>query len=364
LKPIRELMQPHIVRLKGYEFEDPLEVQARKLGLAPEDVLRVNLNENPYGPSPKVLEALARYDEYNRYPDPLQREARAWLSDYVDIGVEYIVAGSGADELIDLSLRIFLNPGERTIVLPPTFGMYAFNTGVCGGEVIRVQRDASFDVDVKAVKKVAKDAKILFLTSPNNPTGNVTSADKVRRVLETGLIVIVDETYTEFCGVTVIPLVREYPNLIVLRSFSKWAGLAGLRVGFGVMNPAVVERMLTMKPPYNLSKAAELAMKASLEDREFLMGRVRSIVTERERLYEGMRRIPGLKPWPSKANFVLCQLPEGHGSRVRDTLLKRGIFIRYYSDPRLRDYIRITAGVPEHTDRVLSALREVLQEAK
>lgn len=363
MSSIRELMQPHMVSLRGYEAEDPLEVQAQQAGVSPEKVLRMNLNENPYGMSPKVAEALAACDEYNQYADPLQRRARAALAEYVGLGPEHIVTGSGCDELIDLSLRMFLSPGERTIDLTPTFGMYSFCAKVCGGQVVQVPRDQRFDVDLEAVREVAKSgAKVVMLASPNNPTGNVTSQEKVRQLLEMGLVVIVDETYHEFSGHTVLPLLRDYPNLLVLRSFSKWAGLAGLRVGFGVMDPEVVRVMLTMKPPYNLSKAAEVALLASLEDRDSLLSRVRAIVTERDRMADLLKKIPGVKPWPSHANFVLCQLPSGLGSRVYEALTRRGIFVRYFSDPRLQDFVRITAGFPEHTDALVQALQEVMQE--
>ena len=363
MSSIRELMQLHIASLRGYEAEDPPEVQAQRLGVAPEKVLSMNLNENPYGPSPKVAEALAACDEYGQYPDPLQRGARAALAEYVGLGAEHIVAGSGADELIDLSLRMFLKPGERTIDLTPTFGMYSFCARVCGGQVVRVPRDERFDVDVEAVREVAKSgAKVVMLASPNNPTGNVTSQEKVRQLLQMGLLVIVDETYHEFSGHTVAPLVQEYPNLLLLRSFSKWAGLAGLRVGFGIMGPDVVRVMLTMKPPYNLSKAAEVALLASLEDRESLLSRVRAIVGERDRMGGLLAEIPGVKSWPSQANFVLCELPAGLGRRVYEALKRRGIFVRYFSDPRLQDFIRITAGFPEQTDAMVQALQEVMQE--
>lgn len=363
MKPIRELMQPHIVALRGYEFEDPVEVQAQKAEVPLDEVLSANLNENPYGPSPRVAEALAAFDGYNRYPDPLQRRARVALSEYVGMGPEHIVAGSGADELIDLSLRIFLNPGDRVLNLTPTFGMYAFTASVCGAEVVDLPRDVHFDVDVKAVKEAAGDgAKALLLASPNNPTGNIASEEKVCELLEAGLIVIVDETYREFSGRTLVPLVRQHPNLLVLQSFSKWAGLAGLRVGFGVMDTEVASVMLTMKPPYNLNRAAELALIASLEDRALLLSRVRAIVQERERMRALLEGIPGVRPWPSQANFLLCELPEGAGQRVCAALERRGIFVRYFSHPRLKDFIRITAGLPEHTDVVVGALREVMQE--
>ena len=234
---VNELMVPHIRRLKTYQGVDPMEVMAEQAGIPPEKVIRLNGNENPYGPSPTVAVALGEFQNYNHYPDPGQRRLREALSDYVDAPAEQIVAGNGSDELIDLLLRMFLGPGENIIIPTPTFGMYAFSAEVCGGEAIAVPRDKNFEIDIEATKLAMTPAtKGIFLPSPNNPTGNIATEVQIRALLETGLLVVVDEAYFEFCGETVLPLVQEYSNLVVLRTFSKWAGLAGLRIGLGVMN--------------------------------------------------------------------------------------------------------------------------------
>ena len=360
---VLDLLQPHIRNLKMYEGVDPMEVLAQRAGIPPDRVIRLNGNENPYGPSPKLAEALGRYKLYNLYPDPEQRQLRDTLSAYLGVGPEHIVAGNGSDELIDLILRMFLGPGEKIIDPVPTFGMYSLCARICGGEVVSVPRDASFEIDVEGTK-LALDSrtKAILFASPNNPTGNIVQPWQVRELLETGILVVADETYFEFCGETVLPLMHEYPNLVVLRTFSKWAGLAGLRIGLGVMDPDLAKVMMAVKPPYNVNLAAEIALTASLEDREGLIERVNAIVAERERMFSLLKELPGLQPFPSQANFILCRLPQGRGQQVFEALAQRGIFLRYFSGERLRDFVRISVGLPHETDALISAMESVLGE--
>ena len=358
-----ELLQPHIRGLSMYEGVDPMEVLAQKAGIAPDHVIRLNGNENPYGPSPKVMEALGQFKQYNLYPDPQQRRLRDALSEYLGVGPERIVAGNGSDEIIDLVLRMFLGPGEKIIDPAPTFGMYSICARICGGEVTTVPRDGSFEIDVEGTKlALDSSTKAILFASPNNPTGNIAPEWQVRRLLEMGLLVVVDETYHEFCGQTVLPLVHEYRNLIVLRTFSKWAGLAGLRIGLGVMDPDIASTMMTVKPPYNVNLAAEIALLASLEDHAGLLERVNTIVAERDRMFCMLGQLPGLRPWPSQANFIFCQLPDGKGREVFESLARRGIFFRFFSSPRLRDFVRASVGLPHETDAAVAALDDILGE--
>ena len=360
---VTNLALPHIRALEAYQAVDPVEVMAQKTGISPEKIIRLNGNENPYGTSPKVIEALGKFTAYNHYPDPGQRRLRERLAQYVGVGPEYIVAGNGSDELIDLVLRIFLGPGESIIEPSPTFGMYAFCARLCGGGVVVVPRDERFEIEVEAVQQaMGPQVKAILLASPNNPTGNLASEGQIRRLLELECVVVVDETYHEFCGQTVIPLVHEYPNLIVLRTLSKWAGLAGLRIGLGVMHPDVASLMMRMKPPYNVNLAAEIALLVSLDDREWLMEKVNSIVAERDRMFSLLKALPGVIPWPSQANFILCQLPQGWGRKTLEGLAQRGIFVRYFSEPRLIDCVRISVGLSHETDALITALKSLLKE--
>ena len=353
-------MLPHIRDLEIYQGVESMEAMAERAGIPPGEIVRLNGNENPYGPSQRVAEALANFQNYNHYPDPEQRQLRQVLSGYVKTPPENIVAGNGSDELIDLLLRIFVGPGDNIIVPTPTFGMYAFNAGLCGGEAVDVPRDENYQLDIEAVKRaITPRTKAIIIACPNNPTGNIATEAEIRALLDTGILVVVDEAYYEFSGVTMVPLLDEYSNLVVLRTFSKWAGLAGLRIGLGAMQPDLARTLMGIKPPYNVNQAAEVALTASLEDISCLLERVANIIAERDRMARVLDGIPGVKPWPSQANFILCQLPQGRGKEVFEGLCNRGIFLRYWSNDRLKDSIRVSVGLPFETDAVTGALAEL-----
>ncbi len=360
---LKDLMLEHIRSLEPYQGVSPMEAMVQQAGIPPEKVIRLNGNENPYGPSPKVIKALGNFQNYNHYPDPDQRMLRDSLSEYLGMPADQIVAGNGSDEIIDLLMRIFLGTGENIVIPTPTFGMYAVSAEINAGEAIEVPRDENFEIDIEAMLlAITPKTKGFFVPSPNNPSGNNATESQIRALLDSGLLVVVDEAYHEFCGSTFLPLLQDYPNLVVLRTFSKWAGLAGLRIGLGVMQPDLAQTMFTIKPPYNVNVASEVALLASLEDRETLLERVNRIVAERERMITMLQQIKGLKAWPSQANFILCQLPDGRGKEIYDNLCSRGIFLRYFSTAQLKDHIRVSVGLPHETDAVVCALRELVAE--
>ena len=357
---LQQSMLPHIRGLDVYEGVEPVEVMAERAGIPPEKIIRLNGNENPYGPSPAVAKALAEFPNFNHYPDPEQRQLRQALSGYVGVDPERIIAGNGSDELIDMLFRMFIGPGDNIINLTPTFGMYSLGAEICGGQAVSVPRDAEFEIDLEGVKlAITPRTKAIVVCSPNNPTGNMPGEAEVRALLDTGILVIVDEAYYEFSGQTLMPLLDEYPNLVVLRTFSKWAGLAGLRIGLGAMHPDLARTMMSVKPPYNVNLAAETALIASLDDMPALLERVNAIVVERERMHGLLSAIPTVKPYPSRANFILCQLPEGSGQQVFEDLCNRGIFLRHWNNPRLKDCVRTSVGFPEENDAVAAALTEL-----
>mgnify|MGYP005838268631 CR=1 FL=1 len=356
---VRRLMRPDLVELEGYEPIEPTEQLARRLGLKPEQIVKLDGNENPYGPSPRALEALASYRSYHIYPDPEQREARRAIAAYLSVGEEHIVAGSGSDELIELLIKAFLSPGEAVIDCPPTFGMYSFLTTVAGGRVIEAPRNEDYSLDVASVRAAVSDAKMLFVASPNNPSGNVIGRGELDALLSTGIVVVVDEAYVEFSGGSFASLVPSRENLIVLRTFSKWAGLAGLRAGYAVMAPPVAGALMKIKQPYNLNAAAQAALVASLEDAALLQERVRRLIDERGRLFALLSGVSFLRPLPSQANFILCRVAGAEAKDVWRRLRERGIMVRYFETPRLRDCLRISVGLTEHTDALIAALEEI-----
>jgi histidinol-phosphate aminotransferase len=348
-----------LAALEPYEPIVPLEALSERSGVPIEKLIKLDGNENPYGCSPRVRRALADYPFYHIYPDPLQRELEAPLEQYVGISREHIVAGSGSDELIDLVLRLFLEPGDEVINCVPTFGMYSFSTEVCGGKTVAVQRDSAYEVDLDAVRSAVDErTKVVFIASPNNPSGNTAARDTILALVESGLVVVVDEAYYEFSGRTVAGLVPEHPNLIVLRTFSKGAGLGGLRAGYGIFPVSIAQLIRRIKTPYNVNAAAIIAMRESLADLDYLKGNVRAIIEERGRLSAMLERQGLLEPLPSEANFILCRVLNGVARDIKFGLEKKGIFIRYFRNALLKDMVRISVGKPQQNDALVEALAD------
>jgi histidinol-phosphate aminotransferase len=309
------------------------------------------------------------------YPDPESRELRAALAEYTGLGPEYLLVGLGADELIDLVMRLFIEPGDVIINCPPTFGMYSFDADVNGARVINVWRRPDFSIEMEEIEAAFTPpfpslkgrgtegrVKLIFVTSPNNPDGSLLPDQALERLLALPVVVVLDEAYIEFAMVdSRIQWVQRYPNLIVLRTFSKWAGLAGLRVGYGAFPLAIIEHLWKIKQPYNVPVAGQLAAQASLADRERLLDRVAQLVAQREKFYEALAQSDWLKPYPSQANFILCRV-EGHPGRaaeVKQQLAKHGILVRHYNSPGLTDCLRFSIGTPAQMARLEEVLRQL-----
>jgi histidinol-phosphate aminotransferase len=357
---IEKLIRPHLVGFSGYSASTSPDTLAGKVDVPPEGIIKMNANENPYGCSPRVLKALAAAPNLSIYPDDGQQELRKHLAAYAGAPAGCIVAGHGSNSLIDLLVRLFVGPSDEVITCVPTFDIYRFSTEICGGKVVNVTRDDDFAVSVNAVKKaISPKTKLIFLATPNNPTGNIIPPNDLRRIIETGLPVVVDEAYYEFSGETVMPLHRDYNNIIVLRSFSKWAGLAGLRVGYGVFPPRIAAYLMAIKIPHNVSVAAEIAVRESLADLAYLQGKVKAIIEERSRLFNELQKFRWLKPYPSRANFIYVAVLKGSAAGLHLELQRKGVLVRYFDRPLLKNSIRISVGRPEHTDALVKALKEL-----
>ena len=356
-------VRPDIAALAPYTPTASLEVFAAQLGRPVSELIKLDANENPYGPSAAARAALASLDTTHIYPDPESRALRALLSEYVGVDAAHILVGAGADELIVLILQLFIAPGDAIISAPPTFAMYAFDTPLAHGRVIEVPRREDFSLDVPAIEAAAREsgAKLLFLCSPNNPDGSVIPPETVERLLALPLVVVLDEAYIEFSGAeSFAPRVPHTPNLIVLRTFSKWAGLAGLRVGYGVFPAEIITHLWKIKQPYNVNVAADAAARTSLADLPALRANVERLIAARERLERELATIPYLRPYPSRANFVLCRVVGRDAAELRQRLAQEyGILVRNYNTSLLRDCVRISAGTPEQIDTLLNALREI-----
>lgn len=359
---IATLIRRDLAALEPYTPIVPFEALSERLGLPAEQIIKLDANENPYGPSPRALQAIAEYPHYAIYPDPDQLPLRRALAGYTGQPIERILCGNGSDEIIDLLMRLFLAPGDAVVESPPTFGMYSFNTGVVGGRIVQVPRNDDWSVDVERLAEAVdrERAKLVFLPSPNNPDGGVLPRAAIERLLSLPAVIVIDEAYAEFSGESVADLVGHAPNLVVLRTFSKWAGLAGLRIGYGLIPEPIIEHLWKIKPPYNINMAAVAAAIAALDDLPYLMTNVERIVAERERLFTALHTIDGLHPYLSRANFILIRLRDGRARELKLALEQRGILVRHYGKPGLSDCIRISVGRPEHNERVLAELRQIV----
>jgi histidinol-phosphate aminotransferase len=359
---ITMFVRQQIREMPAYEPVLPFEVLSEQLGFPPEQLVKLDANENPYGPLPAVFEALSKLPYTHIYPDPESRLLRQALADYHHMPVENILAGAGADELIDLLMRLFLDEGDVILNCPPTFGMYAFDAAIQGARVVNVPRKGDFALDVEGIEQAVNEyrPKMLFLTSPNNPDGRLIPPDTLQRLLALPVVVVLDEAYIEFAppGTTAAKLVLERPNLIILRTFSKWAGLAGLRVGYGFFPISLMPHLWKMKQPYNVSVAAATAAVVSLQHAAELEANGRKITAERERLFSDLTTISWLHPYPSQANFILCRVLGHPAQAVRQQLAQQGILVRYFQKPGLEDCIRISVGRPQATDHLLQSLQQ------
>ncbi|MEI7845121.1 MAG: histidinol-phosphate transaminase [Chloroflexota bacterium] len=364
--PDASQLPAHIANLPAYTPIEPLEVLSARIGRAAQDIIKLDANENPYGMSPRARKALTEMEFAHIYPDPESRALRAALSDFTGAPAANLLPGSGADELIDLIMRVMLSPGERIINCPPTFGMYAFDADLNAAHVIEIPRRADFSLDVEGIlASVEKhNPRLIFLTSPNNPDGSLIPPETLERLLALPVMLVLDEAYIEFAqpgslgkNISRICDVAQRDNLIVLRTFSKLAGLAGLRVGYGAFPSWLMPTLWKAKQPYNVNVAGSIAAIASLADSAYLTETVSTLVAERERLMQGLQSIAYLRPYPSSSNFILCQVIGRDAAQLKASLAEQhGIFIRYFNKPGLKDCIRISIGKPEQMDALLAAL--------
>ena len=360
------LLRPDIRDMEPYAPIVPFDVLSARLGRPPEAIVKLDANENPYGPPPGSLSAIAAENYYHIYPDPGATALREAVSRYTGVPKESLLMGMGADELIDLVLRAVIAPGDGVIDCPPSFGMYPFSTAVNAGSYIAVPRRADFSLDVAAIEAgvaATPRAKVLFVCSPNNPDGSVIDDLSLCRLLSLPVLVVLDEAYVDFAEAegffSRLSWVGRYDNLVVLRTFSKLAGLAGLRVGYGAFPGWLLPHLWKIKQPYNVNVAASRAAIAALDDAAWLADNLRLLVAERERIAQELAKFEFLRPYPSHSNFVLFRVIDRSASAMKLALEAEGILVRYFNKPGLTNCIRVSAGRPSDTDRLVAALHTI-----
>lgn len=357
---------PHVAALPTYNAG--LNVAVARSISGREDIARLGSNENPYGCSPAVMRALAspRFEPW-RYADPACRELRVAIADRVGADADEIVVGNGSEEMIAAISRAFLVPGARVVTVVPSFGLHEIEPLATGAVVTKVPMSATLDFDVDALERaLASDPQVCFLPSPWNPVGPAldrASLERLARAAGPSTLFVLDEAYREFeekgtpDGIEVLQGVG-LPH-VVLRTFSKAWGLAGLRVGYAVCSDAEIARVITAaKTPFNVNAAAQLAAIAALEDEPWMHNAVSRIRAERERVREALSSL-GLRAAPSQANFLFfdCGIDS---SRLAADLVKEGIIVKPWREQGYERYLRATTGLPEENDRLISALARLL----
>jgi histidinol-phosphate aminotransferase len=340
------------------------EMQAYEPGEQPlpgTKVIKLNTNENPYPPSPKAIEAMKKLDGemLRRYPDPLSTHAREAAAQIYDVPAEYIMAVNGSDEILAYIARACVEPGRKMAYPVPTYLLYPVLGRMQDCDCVEVPYNDDFSIPVG--KLIEADGAVTIICSPNNPDGNTASLKDLRALAENlaGLLVV-DEAYCDFAAGNAMELVKEFSNVMVLRTLSKGYSLAGLRLGFGIAHPDILKGIFKVKDSYNVSAMAIRIGAAAMLDQDYLKETVALVVRGRAKLAEDLAAL-GFKIWPSQSNFLFVRPPGGDAENVFQSLRKRGILVRHFSRPGIKDKMRIAVGTPEEMDALIAALKDILK---
>ena len=321
-----------------------------------EQVIKLNTNENPFPPSPRVLEAIRTVsaETLRRYPAPKADAFRATAARVHGVTTDMVIAGNGSDELLAIVMRTFLGPGEVLAYPDPTYSLYPVLADAGESRVCPVAWGPGWQLPTSALLAAAPRA--IFFANPNAPTGTLVGKSAVRELaLAFAGLVLVDEAYVDFADESCLELVRELPNLILCRTLSKGYALAGLRFGYAIAAPEIIAEMMKVKDSYNCDAVAILAATAALDDQAYARQTWQAVRAERTRLESELGR-RGFEATPSQANFVYVRCPGGKARELYLGLKQRGILVRFFDQPGLADRLRITVGTPLQNDALLRAL--------
>lgn len=309
----------------------------------------MDANENPFG-------------NLNRYPDPYQKELKAAISRLKGVTEESIFLGNGSDEIIDLCFRVFCNPGvDKALTFTPTYGMYEVSASVNDIEIVKISLNESFQIDLQKAEPYFSDKnlKLIFICSPNNPTGNSMNYSDIEYIIANFKgIVIIDEAYIDFSDKpSFIKLVCRYPNLILLQTFSKALGLAGVRVGIAFSNSSIIQYFNKLKPPYNISTINQKAALQKMEKVEIYKNQIINIIKERERLSANLKKMKMTEEvYPSDANFIMVKVK--NANNIYKMLVDKNIVVRNRSTV-IDNCLRITVGKPSENNKLIKALKTI-----
>jgi histidinol-phosphate aminotransferase len=344
-------IKPEIRSLKGYTA--PLQGKV---------VAKLNQNENPYDILPELKSAIfqeLQRLEWPRYPQYSPASIRQRLAARFDVTPDQILLGHGSNQLLYLMGSSVITPGDRVIISPPTFSLFELVMRIYQAHVVNIQK-IEFGLDMERILEAAPSARLILLCSPDNPTGAAVPLGQLKAILDRTVgLVLWDEAYVEFGGETALPLLGRYPNLVISRTFSKAFGLAGLRFGYMIAHPALAGELQKANIPYNVNSFTLTAVNTLLDHSDRMDEQVRKIIQERQKLFDGMRKITQIKPYKSEANFILFEVSDKR--QVFETLKSQGILVRDAGNsPPLDRCLRVTIGTPEENNIFLQAMEKIM----
>ncbi len=362
---LEKVVKPHIQDLSPYEPGKPIEEVERELGI--EGAVKLASNESPLGPSPKAVEALrGAIENVHRYPDGASFALRRKLAARLDLGEDQLVFGCGADEILELVAKVCFGPGDEVVYAWPSFAMYPIVVKGMGATPVPVPLTDDLGHDLDAMRAaITERTRVVMVCNPNNPTGTSVAAaafDAFVESLPPDVVLLVDEAYYEYVRREDFPdtlaWVRRRPGTLVLRTFSKIYGLAGLRIGFGAADPELASYLQRARHPFNVNRLAEVAALAALDDAEHAEAS-RRVNDEGARYLTSELEALGIPVWPTDANFVLAEIGDG----MSDRLLHEGIIVRPLHGFGMPTHVRISIGLPEENERLVKTLRRLRETA-
>jgi len=369
LRKVENLGRPAIFTLNPYVPGKPVEEVERELGIS--GVVKLASNENPLGPSPSALKALEKaIARVNSYPDSNCFYLKKDLAAHLGCREENLIIGNGSDELLKLIAETFLEPGDQVIFARPSFSEYEFVSKIMGANctAVPVKEDFAHDLETMA-KQVGARTKLVFICNPNNPTGTIVTQEELRAFIAStppDILLVMDEAYYEYVTDPHYPdslqLVEEDSNVIILRTFSKIYGLAGLRIGYGISRPEIIALINRAREPFNVNLLAQEAARASLKDQNHLKQSREMVVEGRKYLYQAFDRL-GLKYVPTQTNFIFVDTFQD-SKEIFTALLQEGIIIRTGDIFGYPTYIRVTIGTRRENERFIAALERVLNSRR
>jgi len=344
------------------------EVHFKKIISPSSKVLKLDGNENLFlNPNyiNRVIRESLREIETNIYTDTLCEDLRESIARHFNIASEYVMVGNGADGVIDTIVKTFLEPGVKALVLEPTYSIYKFFIKIMGAEYVPVLLDNGFSINSDRILKLSDEkTSLVFICSPNNPTGNQFEYNELRNLLEnSNSLIILDEAYAEFGRYSLIPALRKFPNLIIIKTMSKAYGLASLRAGYCLANPEIINQLLKVAPPYPVNIIAQKIIPKLLAQTSVIMKSINKIKNQRAKLIKQLNNISGVEAYPSEANFILFRIVDKKfsGDLIHEKLLKKGIILRNRGSlPLLENCLRVTVCPPPDCDSFVNALQECL----